>query len=79
MPIPLSQAVPKTGVTAGFTGVRCAFTVVPKQLKAYTKDGTAVDVSSIWKRRFCTKFNGVSYVTQAAAAAIYTEDGKNKS
>jgi LL-diaminopimelate aminotransferase len=56
--------------TAGFTGVRCAFTVVPKQLKAYTKDGEAVDVAPIWKRRLCTKFNGVSYVTQAGAAAI---------
>ena len=64
--------------TAGFTGVRCAFTVVPKQLKAYTKDGRAVEVGPIWKRRHCTKFNGVSYVTQTGAAAIYTEDGKKQ-
>jgi len=64
--------------TAGFTGVRCAFTVVPKQLKAYTKDGEAVDVAPIWKRRLCTKFNGVSYVTQAGAAAIYTDEGKKQ-
>jgi len=64
--------------TAGFTGVRCAFTVVPRKLKAYTKDGGAVDVGPIWKRRHCTKFNGVSYVTQAGAAAIYTEDGKKQ-
>jgi len=64
--------------TAGFTGLRCAFTVVPKQLKAYTKDGRAVEVAPIWKRRHCTKFNGVSYVTQAGAAAIYTEQGKEQ-
>ena len=64
--------------TAGFTGVRCAFTVVPKQLKASTKDGRLVEVGPIWKRRHCTKFNGVSYVTQAGAAAIYTKDGKKQ-
>ncbi|MHC4680293.1 MAG: LL-diaminopimelate aminotransferase [Planctomycetota bacterium] len=64
--------------TAGFTGVRCAFTVVPKQLKAYKKDGGAVEVAPIWKRRHCTKFNGVSYVTQAGAAAIYTGEGKKQ-
>ncbi|MBN2589809.1 MAG: LL-diaminopimelate aminotransferase [Sedimentisphaerales bacterium] len=64
--------------TAGFTGVRCAFTVVPKQLKAYTKDGKAIDVNPIWKRRQCTKFNGVSYITQAGAAAIYSEAGKKQ-
>jgi LL-diaminopimelate aminotransferase len=64
--------------TAGFTGVRCAFTVVPKQLKAYKKDGGAVEVAPIWKRRQCTKFNGVSYVTQAGAAAIYTGEGEKQ-
>jgi len=64
--------------TAGFTGVRCAFTVVPKELKAWTKDGKAVDVNPIWNRRHCTKFNGASYVSQAAAAAIYTEQGKQQ-
>ncbi len=64
--------------TAGFTGVRCAFTVVPKQLKAHTMDGRAVEVGPIWKRRQCTKFNGVSYVTQAGAAAIYTKEGKEQ-
>ncbi len=64
--------------TAGFTGVRCAFTVVPKQLKAETKAGEAIDVAPIWKRRHCTKFNGVSYVTQAGAAAIYTDQGKEQ-
>jgi len=64
--------------TAGFTGVRCAFTIVPKELKAYTKDGRAVEVAPIWKRRLCTKFNGVSYVTQSGAAAIYTQDGEKQ-
>lgn len=64
--------------TAGFTGLRCAFTVVPKALKAWTKDGKAVDVNPLWNRRHCTKFNGASYVSQAAAAAIYTEQGKKQ-
>ncbi len=64
--------------TAGFTGVRCAFTVVPKALKAYTKAGDAIDVNPIWNRRHCTKFNGVSYVTQAGAAAIYSDQGKQQ-
>ena len=64
--------------TAGFTGIRCAFTVVPKQLKAYTKDGKPVEVNTLWHRRHCTKFNGVSFITQAAAAAIYTPEGKKQ-
>jgi LL-diaminopimelate aminotransferase len=64
--------------TAGFTGLRCAFTVVPKQLKAYKTDGRTVDINPIWNRRHCTKFNGVSYVTQAAAAATYTTQGKKQ-
>jgi len=64
--------------TAGFTGVRCAFTVIPKQLRAYTKAGKAVDVNPVWGRRHCTKFNGVSYVTQAGAAAVYSPQGKNQ-
>jgi LL-diaminopimelate aminotransferase len=64
--------------TAGFTGLRCAFTVIPKQLKAYTNDGRAVEVAPIWKRRHCTKFNGVSYVTQAGAAAVYSQQGKEQ-
>ena len=64
--------------TAGFTGIRCAFTVVPKGLKAYKTDGVAVDVNGIWNRRHCTKFNGVSYVTQAGAAAVYTNAGKEQ-
>jgi LL-diaminopimelate aminotransferase len=64
--------------TAGFTGVRCSFTVVPKQLKAYTKDGRAVEVGPIWKRRQCTKFNGVSYITQRGSAAVYSPEGKEQ-
>jgi len=64
--------------TAGFTGVRCAFTVIPRQLRAYTKAGKAVDVNPIWGRRHCTKFNGVSYVTQAGAAAVYSPQGKKQ-
>ena len=64
--------------TAGFTGVRCAFTVIPKQLKAYTKSGRAVAVNPVWLRRHCTKFNGASYISQATAAAIYTEKGKKQ-
>jgi LL-diaminopimelate aminotransferase len=64
--------------TAGFTGVRCAFTVVPRQLKARAKDGRACEVNPLWGRRQCTKFNGVSYITQAGAAAIYSEEGKKQ-
>jgi len=64
--------------TAGFTGVRCAFTVVPKQLKAFTKDGRAIEVNTLWHRRHCTKFNGASYISQAGAAAIYTPEGKKQ-
>jgi LL-diaminopimelate aminotransferase len=64
--------------TAGFTGVRCAYAVVPKQLKAYTKDGRAVEVGPIWKRRHTTKFNGVSYITQQGAAAVFSPQGKRQ-
>lgn len=64
--------------TAGFTGVRCAYTVVPKQLKAYTKQGEEVALNKLWNRRQCTKFNGVPYITQRAAEAIYTENGQKQ-
>lgn len=64
--------------TAGFTGVRCAYTVVPKELKAYTKEGKEVSLNSLWNRRQCTKFNGVPYITQKAAEAIYTEEGQKQ-
>ncbi len=64
--------------TAGFTGARCAFTVVPKELQAYTKAGQAVAVNPIWNRRHTTKFNGVSYITQRGAAAVYSPAGKEQ-
>ncbi|UCG47893.1 MAG: LL-diaminopimelate aminotransferase [Phycisphaerales bacterium] len=64
--------------TAGFTGVRCAFAVVPGDLKAYKKHGAAVDVRPLWSRRHCTKFNGVSYVTQRGAEAVYSPEGKEQ-
>jgi len=64
--------------TAGFTGVRCGYSIVPKQLKAYTADGQAVALNPLWRRRHCTKFNGVSYISQVAAAAVYSEDGKKQ-
>ena len=62
--------------TAGFTGTRCAFTVVPKKVKAYTASGEAVALNPLWNRRPATKFNGVSYPIQKAAAAVYTAEGK---
>lgn len=64
--------------TAGFTGIRCGYSVVPEQLKAYRSDGTAVDVKPLWNRRHCTKFNGVSYITQRGAEAVYSPDGKKQ-
>jgi LL-diaminopimelate aminotransferase len=64
--------------TAGFTGVRCAFTIVPRQVNAYAGNGRAVEVNPLWKRRHCTKSNGVSYVTQVGAAAIYSSKGKKQ-
>ena len=64
--------------TAGFTGVRCAFTVVPQKLKAYTKGGKDVEVNPIWSRRHSTKFNGASYISQAGAAAVYSAQGKEQ-
>jgi len=63
---------------AGFTGTRCAFTVVPKDLKAFGKNGEAVSVHALWNRRHCTKFNGVSYPVQRAAEAAYSEKGKQE-
>jgi LL-diaminopimelate aminotransferase len=64
--------------TAGFTGTRCAFTVVPSELKAFDSDGKAHSVKPLWNRRQSTKFNGVSYPVQKAAAAVYTEQGKKE-
>lgn len=64
--------------TAGFTGVRCAYTVIPKELKAYTKTGEEVTLNKLWNRRQCTKFNGVPYITQRAAESIYTDEGRKQ-
>lgn len=62
--------------TAGFTGVRCGYTVVPKEVMAYTLEGAPVELNQLWHRRQCTKFNGTSYISQRAAEAIYTPEGK---
>ena len=61
--------------TAGFTGMRCGYTVIPDDLKVIASDGTEVSVSQIWGRRQGSKFNGVSYPVQRAAAAVFTEEG----
>jgi len=61
---------------AGFTGMRCAFTVVPKELEGTTRTGEKVSIHKLWNRRHTTKFNGVSYVTQRGAEAVYTEQGQ---
>lgn len=63
---------------AGFTGTRCAFTVVPKALKGMTTDGTEQAIHPLWNRRHCTKFNGVSYIIQRGAEAVYSEAGKQQ-
>ena len=62
--------------TAGFTGTRCAFAVVPKKLQAWDSTGKAHSVHGLWNRRHTTKFNGVSYPVQKAAAAIYSTEGQ---
>ena len=64
--------------TAGFTGVRCGYTVVPEELMGTALDGKRVQLNKLWNRRQCTKFNGTSYITQRGAAAIYTEQGKEQ-
>jgi len=64
--------------TAGFTGTRCAYTVVPKELMGYTQSGEKVSLNKLWNRRHTTKFNGVPYIIQRAAEACYSEDGKKQ-
>ena len=64
--------------TAGFTGVRCGYTVVPNEVVAYKENGEEVSLNSLWNRRQCTKFNGASYISQKAAEAIYTDEGQNQ-
>ncbi|AFZ02426.1 LL-diaminopimelate aminotransferase [Calothrix sp. PCC 6303] len=61
---------------AGFTGTRCALTVVPKTLTAKAADGSDVELWKLWNRRQSTKFNGVSYVIQRGAEAVYSAEGK---
>jgi len=63
---------------AGFTGLRCAYTVVPKALKAWDHAGGEHSLHALWNRRHTTKFNGVAYPVQKAAAAVYTEAGKKQ-
>lgn len=63
---------------AGFTGTRCAFCVVPKELYAYTKSGEKVSLNSLWNRRHTTKFNGTPYIIQRGAEAAYSPEGKEQ-
>ncbi|NOX33729.1 MAG: LL-diaminopimelate aminotransferase [Deltaproteobacteria bacterium] len=64
--------------TAGFTGTRCAYTVVPKECVAYTESKSEILLHPFWKRRQSTKFNGVSYPVQKAAEAVYSDAGKEQ-
>lgn len=65
--------------TAGFTGVRCGYTVVPKELTAGTLDGSRrIPLNPLWNRRQCTKFNGTSYISQRAAEATYSPEGRQQ-
>lgn len=64
--------------TAGFTGTRCAYLVIPKELMGYTSSGEKISINSLWSRRHTTKFNGVSYPIQKAATACYSEQGKKE-
>ena len=62
--------------TAGFTGLRCGYTVVPKALKGYDADGNEVSLRKLWNRRQCTKFNGAGYIVQRGAEALYSPEGR---
>lgn len=64
--------------TAGFTGLRCGYTVVPKSLKARNAAGEPVSLNQLWNRRQCTKFNGTAYIVQRAAEATYSPEGKRQ-
>ncbi|MDY0131236.1 MAG: LL-diaminopimelate aminotransferase [Desulforegulaceae bacterium] len=63
---------------AGFTGTRCAFTIVPKECRAFDSQGEKVLIHPMWNRRHSTKFNGVSYPIQKAAEAVYSEEGQKQ-
>jgi LL-diaminopimelate aminotransferase len=64
--------------TAGFTGLRCAYTVVPKSLKGWDAAGREHSLHALWNRRHTTKFNGTAYIVQKAAAAVYSEAGRQQ-
>jgi LL-diaminopimelate aminotransferase len=64
--------------TAGFTGMRCAYTVIPHEVKGLSGSGAPVELNALWKRRMGTKFNGVSYPVQRAAAAVYSAQGQKE-
>jgi LL-diaminopimelate aminotransferase len=64
--------------TAGFTGVRCGYTIVPKEVMATTLSGERVPLNALWNRRQCTKFNGASYISQRGAEAIYSTEGQRQ-
>ncbi len=61
--------------TAGFTGTRCGYTIVPKDLKFASESGSEMSLNAMWNRRQTTKFNGVSYIVQKGAAAVFSEEG----
>ena len=63
---------------AGFTGLRCSYTVVPKELKTKASSGTYVSLNQLWLRRQSTKFNGTAYIIQRAAEAVYSPEGKEE-
>jgi len=63
---------------AGFTGVRCAYTVIPKNLIGYSSTNDEIELWPLWNRRQSTKFNGVSYVVQKGAEAVYSLEGKKQ-
>lgn len=64
--------------TAGFTGVRCGYTIVPLELTGTNSQGERVQINPLWNRRQCTKFNGTSYIQHRAAEAIYTPQGREQ-
>lgn len=64
--------------TAGFTGVRCGYTVVPSELEGVDSRGNKVSLRRLWNRRQCTKFNGASYISQRAAESLYSADGRRQ-
>lgn len=63
---------------AGFTGTRCAYTVIPKEVRGYTASGEEVAINPLWNRRHSTKFNGVPYIVQKAAESVYSPEGKKE-